>query len=156
MKSLEFSAQEIRDSAALLGELMAGYEESLSDRPVFPQLDHQAIQSILSEPFPETGRSLSDLMAEFQDVVIPNSTHIGHPRFMAYVTSSPAGVAPFAEAVLYQDQPELHVCQLVGQARQGCGQEGGLVVDGDNDGELFCRHASRSLWQWLRRRRGAP
>ena len=40
-----------------------------------------------------------ELFREFAEEVVPNSTHIAHPRYLAYVMASPHGLAPFAEAL---------------------------------------------------------
>ena len=98
MRSLLLEPDECRAAARRLGELLASYEETLADRPVFPELNREALASILTEPLPEAGRPIDALFDELRDLIIPNSTQIAHPRFLAYVLASPTGVAPFAEA----------------------------------------------------------
>jgi aromatic-L-amino-acid decarboxylase len=90
---------EIREAARMLGDLLANYQSSLPDRPVFPNLDRDFIRRILDEPLPEEGRALAELFREFAEEVVPNSTHIAHPRYLAYVLASPHGIAPFADAL---------------------------------------------------------
>jgi aromatic-L-amino-acid decarboxylase len=89
----------LRSAALELGEVLAGYEAELAGRPVFPDIDRKVIRTILEEPFPEDGRPLRALLDEFRSVVIPNSTQIAHPRFLAYVLPSPNGISPFADAL---------------------------------------------------------
>ncbi len=89
----------LRSAAHELGELLVRYEAELAARPVFPDIDRAALRTILEEPFPEDGRPFHELLGEFQRVVIPNSTQIAHPRFLAYVLPSPNSVAPFADAL---------------------------------------------------------
>jgi aromatic-L-amino-acid decarboxylase len=98
-RDLLLREDEIREAARLLGELLADYQASLPDRPVFPDLDRDFIRRILDEPFPEEGRALSELFREFAEEVVPNSTHVAHPRYLAYVLASPHGIAPFADAL---------------------------------------------------------
>jgi len=98
-RDLLWGADALRTAARELGEVLAAYEAELATRPVFPDVDRAAIRSILEEPFPEDGRSPRELFDEFRSVVIPNSTQIAHPRFLAYVLPSPNGVSPFAEAL---------------------------------------------------------
>lgn len=91
--------QEHRRAGLLLGDFLADYEANLSDRPVFPDVDRQAIRAILDEPLPEEGRSVEELFREFGAVVVPNSTQVAHPRFLPYVLPSANGISPFAEAL---------------------------------------------------------
>jgi len=98
MPNLLLDPDEHRAAAQRLGEILAGYETSVSQRPVFPELDHEALARILGEQLPEEGRPLDALFDELRDVIIPNSTQIAHPRFLAYVLASPTGIGPFAEA----------------------------------------------------------
>lgn len=98
MQSLELTEQQIREMATLLGDTLVSYQESLAGRPVFPDVDTEALNAIATAPLPEDGVAVQSLVEEFNRVIVPNSLHIAHPRFLAYVTASPAGIAPFAEA----------------------------------------------------------
>ncbi len=98
MESLELNEQTIREMATLLANTLVEYQSTLADRPVFPNVDIAALNAIASAPMPMEGVSLESLVEEFNRVIVPNSLHIAHPRFLAFVTASPSGVAPFAEA----------------------------------------------------------
>ncbi len=98
MGSLVLNVATIREMATLLGNTLVAYQSTLSDRPVFPDVDVAALDAIASETLPEDGVPIQSLVEEFNRVIVPNSLHIAHPRFLAYVTASPSGVAPFAEA----------------------------------------------------------
>ncbi len=98
-RELLLSEEEIHHAAQRLGEILAGYEASLPKRPVFPKLDRALLREILEEPLPERGRPFSELFDEFEERILPNSTQVAHPRFLAYVLASPHGLAPFAEAL---------------------------------------------------------
>jgi len=90
---------EIREAAALLGEVLSDYQASLRDRAVFPDLDRATLRRILDEPLPEEGLPWPEIFREFREELVPNSTQIAHPRYLAYVLASPHGIAPFAEAM---------------------------------------------------------
>jgi aromatic-L-amino-acid decarboxylase len=98
MDDLVLDPPALRDAARRLGDFLAGYEQDLASRPVFPALDRRVIDDILREPLPEEGRPLAALFDELEAAIVPNSTQIAHPRFLAYVLASPASVAIFAEA----------------------------------------------------------
>ena len=99
MNELLFSPEAHRKAGHLLGEFLANYELDLSNRPVFPQINREAMKAILNEPLPEKGRSIEELFQEFSDVIVPNSTQVAHPRFLPYVLPSPNGISAFAEAL---------------------------------------------------------
>ena len=96
---LLLNEKEIREAADLLGEILVSYQADVADRRVLPEMDRTAIHRLLEEPFPEEPRSVRTLFDEFREVILPNSTHVIHPRFLAYILSSPHGLAPFAEAL---------------------------------------------------------
>jgi aromatic-L-amino-acid decarboxylase len=98
MDTLELSEKQIRDMAMRLGETLVEYQATLAERPVFPDVDIDALNAIANASLPQEGEPLDALVDEFNRVIVPNSLHIAHPRFLAYVTASPAGIAPFAEA----------------------------------------------------------
>ena len=99
MSELILTPDQIRAASARMAEILVGYETSLADRAVLPELDRGALRQILDEPWPEQGRAIDELFDEFTDVIIPNSAHIAHPRYLAYVLASPHGLSPFAEAL---------------------------------------------------------
>jgi glutamate/tyrosine decarboxylase-like PLP-dependent enzyme len=99
MSELLFDPETHRKAGLLLGEFLAGYEVDLYNRPVFPKIDRAAIREILDEPLPEEGISIEELFQEFNNVVVPNSTHVAHPCFLSYVLPSPNGISAYAEAL---------------------------------------------------------
>ncbi len=99
MNELLFDPETHRKAGHLLGEFLANYEVDLSHRPISPNVNREAMRAILHEPLPEEGRTLEELFQEFNDVVVPNSTQVAHPRFLPYVLPSPNGISAFAEAL---------------------------------------------------------
>jgi hypothetical protein len=69
VSDLLLNTQELRAASRALGDLLARYQEGLSSRPVFPDLDSAVIRRILVEPFPDEGRPPEELFAEFERVV---------------------------------------------------------------------------------------
>jgi len=99
MNELLFDPETHRKAGRLLGELLANYEMDLVNQPVFPQINRDAMRAILTEPLPEEGKTFEELFQEFRDIVVPNSTHVAHPRFLPYVLPSPNGISAFADAL---------------------------------------------------------
>lgn len=96
---LHLSDSELARAGALLTNLLRQFEESLEKRRVMPAVDREQLSAILTEPFPETGSDIESLFRDIETRVLPNSTTMAHPRFLAYVLGPPNGIAPFAEAV---------------------------------------------------------
>ena len=58
MNELLFDPETHRKAGRLLGEFLANYEVDLVNRPVFPNVNRDAMRAILAEPLPEEGRSI--------------------------------------------------------------------------------------------------
>src|SRR5262245_11802256 len=97
--SLNLSDRDIERAGHLLTEFLRSFERSIPALPVFPRLDRAMLSEILLQPFPEDGIGIDRLFNEITEKIVPNSTIIAHPRFLAYVLPTPNGIAPFAEAV---------------------------------------------------------
>jgi aromatic-L-amino-acid decarboxylase len=97
--ALNLSDRELEVAGNLLTEFFRSFESSLAKRRVMPELDREQLTGLLETPFPEAGIGVERLFAEIGETVLPNSTTIAHPRFLAYVQGPPNGIAPFAEAI---------------------------------------------------------
>ena len=96
---LLFTPDQHRSAAALVADFIERYHATLSDRPVYPRLDRPALRALKGAPLPRDGAPLETLFAELEQVVVPNSTHTAHPRFLPYVQPSPNGLSPYADQV---------------------------------------------------------
>ena len=89
-----------RDRAgARLLALLDGYERGLPKADILPAPDRDALASLLATPMPERGIGVDALFDSWEDTILPNSTAVAHPRFLAYVLGPPHGIAPYAEAL---------------------------------------------------------
>jgi aromatic-L-amino-acid decarboxylase len=62
-------------------------------------MDREALEDLLTQPFPEDGIGVERLFRLITEEIAPNSTTVAHPRFLAYVLPPPTGLAPYAEAI---------------------------------------------------------
>ncbi len=97
MNPLLFSPDQHAQAAALLADFSARYLAGVADRPVFPKIDRSALAALKGQAMPRVGQSLQTLFEEFEQVVVPNSTHTAHPRFLPYVQPSPNALSPYAD-----------------------------------------------------------
>ncbi len=64
-----------------------------------PDVDRARLAGLPAQPLPRAGIGIDALFREIGEKVVPNSTAIAHPRFLAYVLGPSNGLAPFAEAI---------------------------------------------------------
>ncbi|WP_051791686.1 pyridoxal phosphate-dependent decarboxylase family protein [Amycolatopsis jejuensis] len=96
---LVLDAAERTRAATLLSQFTDRYENSLTHRPIVPDPDRGTLTKLLAEPFPEKGLGVETFFADVVDRIVPHTTAIAHPRFLAYVQGPPNGIGPYAEAV---------------------------------------------------------
>lgn len=83
----------------LLGRFLNGYEQGLADRPVMPDVDRDTLAALLEDGFPAAGVGVEGFFRDLDERILPNSTAVSHPRFLAYVLGPPNGIGAYAEAV---------------------------------------------------------
>jgi len=83
----------------LLLTLLDDYERDLPTAPLVPELDDRTLAELLAAPISRDGIGVEGVFAEIRDKIIANSTALASPRFLAYVSGPPNGIAPYAEAI---------------------------------------------------------
>lgn len=157
MSALLFSAEEHQQAERLLADFAATYHAQLAALPVYPRIDRGALRAIIDAPLPATGVPLASLFEELTRVIVPNSTHTAHPRFLPYVQPSPNALAPYADHVaailnqncnLWQLSPAANAveqavvrwfAELFGLPRNA----GGLITSGGSAANLIALTAAR-------------
>lgn len=97
--ALSLNDEERMRAGRLLTEFFDDYERSIPQRPLVPALDREVLADMLTTPLPEEGIGVEGLFREINQKILPNSTTVAHPRFLAYVLGPPNGIAPYAEAI---------------------------------------------------------
>ncbi|WP_205671774.1 pyridoxal-dependent decarboxylase, partial [Amycolatopsis sp. CFH S0740] len=97
--SLILNSAERTRAAELLARFTDSYENSLTSRPIAPDADRETLAKLLAEPFPEEGLGVEAFFADVVDRIVPYTTTIAHPRFLAYVQGPPNGIGAYAEAI---------------------------------------------------------
>ena len=96
---LLFTDDKMEQAGRLTSAFCTNYLSTVSDRPIFQAPDRQALRAIIHSSIPREGVCLEALFEELENVIVPNSTHTAHPRFLPYVQPTPNGISPYAEAV---------------------------------------------------------
>src|SRR5688572_29374343 len=73
---------------------VADYLERVETQAVLPSTRPGAARSALPSSAPEHAEPLADCFADFQNLIVPNTTHWKHRGFLAYfaTSGSPAGI----------------------------------------------------------------
>jgi glutamate/tyrosine decarboxylase-like PLP-dependent enzyme len=69
------------------------------DPIVVAGLTRQALRERIKEPLPRRPQGVAPVMADFENKIAANSVRVGHPRFLAWIRTSPLAAAVFAEAL---------------------------------------------------------
>jgi aromatic-L-amino-acid/L-tryptophan decarboxylase len=85
---LNLSTEEIEHAGRLLTTLLQDYEHAAPKNKVMPSVDRSALAELLNTPFPEQGVGIDELFRDINDKIIPNSTTISSPRYLAVVQLS--------------------------------------------------------------------
>ncbi|WNV88916.1 aminotransferase class V-fold PLP-dependent enzyme [Umezawaea sp. Da 62-37] len=96
---LALTAEEQHRAGQRLLTLLNNHERALPHTPIVPDLDRDLLTNLLRTPMPAKGIGVDALFDEITDQILPNSTTVAHPRFLAYVQGPPNGIAPYVEAV---------------------------------------------------------
>ncbi|WP_089921475.1 pyridoxal phosphate-dependent decarboxylase family protein [Lentzea albida] len=99
MNELLLTDEERDRAGARLVALLDSYERGLPEAEILPAPDRDALSSLLATPMPEHGVGVDGLFDAWESTILPNSTTVAHPRFLAYVLGPPNGIAPYAEAM---------------------------------------------------------
>ncbi|MDT8367702.1 MAG: pyridoxal-dependent decarboxylase [Longimicrobiales bacterium] len=89
----------MRRYAHEVADWIADYLASVGDLPVFPEIAPGDLGRQLG-PLSEEGEPFSEILAEFDRVILPATTHWNHPRFHAWFAVSGSGPGILAEAIV--------------------------------------------------------
>jgi glutamate/tyrosine decarboxylase-like PLP-dependent enzyme len=157
MADLLFNPQELSDARCMTEAFVDRYLAGLADRPVFPDVDREALRELINRPIPKEGETLEALFEELDRVIIPNATHTAHPRFLPYVQPSPDALSPFAEtvaAVINQNCNLWHLSPAANAVEKAVlnwfagmfgfpGTVGGIITSGGSMANLVALTAAR-------------
>jgi aromatic-L-amino-acid/L-tryptophan decarboxylase len=145
---------------ALVDDLAALFEalESPSELSVASGEAPADVRAALGgDGLPEHGVPAAELVSEARDLLLAHTTHIGHPRFWAYICGSQAPIGALADLLAAAFNPNVGAWQLGPVAteieRQTIGwlakligypaDAGGLLVSGGNMANLVAFAAAR-------------
>lgn len=96
---LDLSPQEFRNLGYRVIDMIADYYSEIRNAPVFPPHTSAEVEKVFDEPLPEKGQDPGEILNEWQSKVLPNTTHIGSPRYFGFVNGSGTMISSLAEAL---------------------------------------------------------
>jgi aromatic-L-amino-acid/L-tryptophan decarboxylase len=102
-------ADDFRELGHRLVDRIADFLGDLRERPVTPAEPPDRVRAALSaaDPLPEYGSDPHDIVASTAELLLEHSLFNGHPRFLGYVTSSPAPIGMLADLLAAAVNPNV-------------------------------------------------
>ncbi|MBX7043261.1 MAG: aspartate aminotransferase family protein [Ignavibacteria bacterium] len=98
-ESLDMDTESFRKIGHDVIDMIAEYFETIRERKVVPQSNSREVENVFKEDLPQTGQSPESILKEWSDKVIPNASHLGSPRYFAFVNGSGTMMSVFAAAL---------------------------------------------------------
>jgi glutamate/tyrosine decarboxylase-like PLP-dependent enzyme len=140
---------------------------TLPEQPIGQVAMRSATEALLQEPPPEQGQDFRQVLAEFQEKILPNAFRESHPRFLAFIPSAPnfysiiadllcAGANFFAGVWLVASGPtqaEIVVLDWFKQFLRYPPHAGGMITSGGSEANLTALLVARERLSYEERQR---
>ena len=105
---IEISKEEFKKIGYQLIDLVANFMDTIDERPVTTGETPGQIQAILGNgSLPEIGTPASELFSKTTELLLNHSLLNGHPKFLGYITSSPAPIGALADLLAATVNPNV-------------------------------------------------
>ncbi len=105
---VEISKEEFKKIGYQLIDSVADYLHTVHDKPVTKGESPKEIQTILGNAtLPESGTPANELISRTSDLLFNHSLLNGHPKFLGYITSSPAPIGALADLLAATVNPNV-------------------------------------------------
>jgi glutamate/tyrosine decarboxylase-like PLP-dependent enzyme len=91
--------EEFRAVGHQIIDRLAQYMESVSEQPLFPEVDAKALDELFDEPIPTAPSEPNDVLAELESKLFPFCTHVSHPGYFGLITPSPSPIGALADLI---------------------------------------------------------
>src|SRR4051812_27166560 len=155
----DMSAHEFRRHGHAVVDWIAEYLQSPDKWPVLPAVRPGEMRDKLPHAAPGLGEPMERILADFQSVVVPATTHWNHPAFMAYFANSSTAAGVLGEtltaalnvnAMLWRTSPAATELEMLALSwlRQMLGLREelfGVIGDTASSNTLYALAAAREL-----------
>jgi len=105
---LEISKEEFKKIGYQLIDKIAGFLDSIHEKPVTTTNTPKELQKILGNVLlPENGSPAEEIVSRAADLLMNHSLLNGHPKFMGFITSSPTPIGMFADLLAASVNPNV-------------------------------------------------
>lgn len=105
---IEISEQEFKKSGYSLIDSISEFNATIGNRPVTTAENPEQVQSLIrGGELPENGTSVSELISKTTEQLFGHSLFNGHPKFMGYITSSPAPIGALGDLLAATVNPNV-------------------------------------------------
>ncbi|MFC1564640.1 pyridoxal phosphate-dependent decarboxylase family protein, partial [candidate division KSB1 bacterium] len=67
--------------------------------PIMPQISYEELSAIIPNDPPFEGKEIQEVINDVRDTILPYATKIGHPRFLAWIITSPSPAGTIGEMI---------------------------------------------------------
>ena len=115
------TSEEFRQHGHGLIDWIADYLDHSDRYPVLPRMKPGGLVDALPAQGPERGEPMEAILADFEKLIVPATTHWNHPGFMAYFGISASAPGVLGELLTRRAQWERHAVE-VGAGSDGTGR----------------------------------
>lgn len=106
--TIDIDKAEFKQIGYQLIDKISDFLGAIDDRPVTPGESSQELQKLLGDAsLPEHGSPAKEIMGKATDLLMNHSLLNGHPKFMGYITSSPAPIGMLADLLAASVNPNV-------------------------------------------------
>ena len=96
-KTFHMSPEEFRRHGYALIDWLAEYQENAGQYPVLSQVTPGEVRANLPPSMPKEGQPFEDILADFQQLILPGITHWQSPNFFGYFPANNSGPSILGE-----------------------------------------------------------
>ncbi len=96
---LDLTPKEFQKLGYQVIDMITEYYREVATLPVFPPHTSEEVSREFTEPLPEDGQPAASIIDEWTTKILPNTTHLGSPRYFGFVNGSGTMIATLAEAL---------------------------------------------------------
>lgn len=105
---IEIGKQEFKKIGYQLIDTIADFFDTIQEKPVTTLQSFKQLQQILgTSDLPENGTSAEELLSKTSELLLNHSLLNGHPKFLGYITSSPAPIGALADLLAAAVNPNV-------------------------------------------------
>lgn len=99
LAQIDTDPEEMRRMGYQAIDTIVEHLSTLKDRPTGRQAERAEMEKLLREPLPEGRVPFEQLLDDYREKILGHAFHLAHPRFFAYIPSSPTYAAILADAL---------------------------------------------------------